>query len=348
MKIKDVFLNQSLNKPYIIAEAGVNHEGSIDTAKKLIELAAEGGANAIKFQSYKASTLASKNSPSYWDLSKEPTTNQYDLFKKHDKFWKSEFEKLKNHCDKIGIEFMSTPFDNESALFLNDLMDVYKISSSDITNKPFIDFICKFNKPIILSTGASYLHEIRESHYWINKNGNDLALLHCVLNYPTDNINAKLSSILDLKKVFSENIIGYSDHTMPENMDTILYSFIMGALIIEKHFTHDKTLKGNDHYHAMDIDDLKLFNKKLNNYLSLLGNNKFNDIENQSVSRDNARRSIYLNNDINKGDTISESDIITKRPFKGGIHPKYFSQIIGKKIIKNKLDDEQLQWGDFS
>ena len=168
MKILDLFndtklQNHEISMPYIIAEAGVNHEGSMDIAKLLIDQAAEGGAHAIKFQTYKANTIASKDSPAYWDLSKESTDSQYKLFKKYDKFWKSEFEDLKNYCDVAGIEFLSTPFDIESANFLNEMMDVFKISSSDITNKPFIEHLCNFGKPIILSTGASYLYEVQLS-----------------------------------------------------------------------------------------------------------------------------------------------------------------------------------------
>ena len=147
--------------PYIIAEAGVNHEGNLENAKRLIDEAAEGGADSIKFQTYKAGTLASKNSPYYWDLKEEPTKSQYQLFKKYDKFWKKEFEVLKLYCDSKNIEFLSTPFDMESAKFLNDLMHVFKISSSDITNKPFIKFVCSFKKPILLSVGASTLNEIK-------------------------------------------------------------------------------------------------------------------------------------------------------------------------------------------
>ncbi|MFK7905277.1 MAG: N-acetylneuraminate synthase family protein, partial [Chitinophagales bacterium] len=152
-----------IQRPYIIAEAGVNHEGSMELAKRLIDEALEGGSNAIKFQTYKAATLASKDSPSYWDTTKEATRSQYELFKKYDKFWKKEYEELKVYCDKAGIEFMSTPFDVESATFLNDLMPVFKISSSDITNLPFIDYMCRFDKPILLSTGASYLWEVQQA-----------------------------------------------------------------------------------------------------------------------------------------------------------------------------------------
>ena len=162
-------------RPYVIAEAGVNHEGSMDTARRLIDEAALGGADAIKFQTYKAGTLASKHSPAYWDTSKEPTPSQYELFKKHDSFWKGEFENLKKHCDQAGIAFMSTPFDVESAKFLNDMMDVFKISSSDLTNRPFIEFMCDFKKPIIMSTGAASLAEIAEAVSWIEAKGNPLA-----------------------------------------------------------------------------------------------------------------------------------------------------------------------------
>jgi N-acetylneuraminate synthase len=173
MKLLDLFKTHNtfetkLYKPYIIAEIGVNHEGSMELAKRLIDEAKEGGADAVKFQSYKAETLASKDSPSYWDTTKEPTTSQYELFKKHDSFWIEEMQELKLYCDKVGIEFMSTPFDIESADFLNNLMDVYKISSSDLTNKPFIEYMCKFNKPIILSTGASNLYEVQEAVSWKN------------------------------------------------------------------------------------------------------------------------------------------------------------------------------------
>ena len=204
MKILDIFKDKySFNQgPYIIAEAGVNHEGDINIAKRLIDEAKLGGAHAIKFQTYKAETLACKFSPSYWDTTKETTKSQYDLFKKYDNFWKEEFEQLKFHCDNVEIEFLSTPFDIDSANFLNNLMDVFKISSSDITNKPFIQHICNFGKPIILSTGASYMHEIEEACRWIDTDNNPLALLHCILNYPTANKNANLAMILDLKNKF--------------------------------------------------------------------------------------------------------------------------------------------------
>jgi N-acetylneuraminate synthase len=351
MKIKEIFNNinpceKRLYKPYIIAEAGVNHEGSIDLAKRLCDEALEGGADAIKFQTYKADTIASKDSPAYWDTTKEPTKSQHELFKKHDKFWKDEMQELKNYCDKIGIEFMSTPFDIESAIFLNDMMDVFKISSSDITNKPFIEFMCDFGKPIILSTGASKLSEIVEAVEWIEAKGNQLALLHCVLNYPTPDKNANLGMITDLKTRFPDKLIGYSDHTLPKDMKVLEIATLLGSVIIEKHFTHDKTLPGNDHYHAMDKEDLKLFRKNLERTFEILGSFKVKALEDEEPARKNARRSLVALKDIPKGKIIKKEDLTFKRPAHG-ISPKFIDEVVGKTVIIDINEDEILQWGMF-
>ena len=332
-----------LYKPFIIAEAGVNHEGSMQIAKRLIEEACEGGADAIKFQTYKANTIASKNSPAYWDTTKEPIASQYELFCKHDKFWKKEMEELKSHCDKAGIEFLSTPFDIESAKFLNDLMDVFKISSSDITNKPFIEFICNFKKPIILSTGASFLYEIQESVSWIERAGNTLALLHCVLNYPTPDENANLGMILGLKRAFPDKIIGYSDHTLPKDMQVCKNAILLGATIIEKHFTHDKTLTGNDHYHAMDKNDLTKFKKDIEETFKILGKFEVSALDDEKLARDNARRSLVASKDIKKGDIIKRDDLTFKRPAMG-ISPKFIDDIVGRRAFCNISEDDVLKW----
>lgn len=332
-----------LYRPYIIAEAGVNHEGSMDIAKRLVDEAKEGGADAIKFQTYKAETIASKDSPSYWDTTKEPTTSQYELFKKHDLFWKEEMQELKNYCDHIGIEFLSTPFDVESATFLNEMMDVFKISSSDITNKPFIEYLCDFGKPIILSTGASSLSEIQEAVSWIEAKGNTLALLHCVLNYPTPDQNANLGMILGLKKAFPDKIIGYSDHTLPHDMKVCEMATLLGSVIIEKHFTHDKTLPGNDHYHAMDKEDLKLFRKNLERTFEILGSFNVAALEDEALARKNARRSLVALRDIPKGKIIEKEDLTFKRPAHG-ISPKFIGEIVGKTSTIDIKDDDVLQW----
>ena len=352
MKIKELFetfnpCEVRLYKPYIIAEAGVNHEGQMDIAKKLVDEAKEGGADAIKFQTYKASTLASKDSPAYWDTSQEPTTSQYELFKKHESFWVDEMAELKAYCDKVGIEFISTPFDIESADFLNDMMDVYKISSSDLTNKPFIEHICGYGKPIILSTGASHLYEIQEAVSWIEKHGNPLALLHCVLNYPTPDKNANLGMIIGLKRAFPDKIIGYSDHTLPKDMKVCEIATLLGAVIIEKHFTYDKTLPGNDHYHAMDKEDLKLFKKNLARTFEILGHFKVKALEDEELARQNARRSLVAKRPIPKGKEIELADLTFKRPAHG-ISPKFIDKVVGKVALDDIDEDTVLQWSMLS
>lgn len=335
--------NNSIISPYIIAEAGVNHEGSMDTAKRLVDEAKEGGANAIKFQTYKAETIASKYSPAYWDTSEEPTDSQYKLFKKYDKFWKDEFIELKKYCDKTDIEFLSTPFDVEAAEFLNDLMPVFKISSSDITNKPFIEHICKYGKPIILSTGASYLYEIEEAVQWIEHYNVPLALMHCVLNYPTADEDANLGMIKGLKMKFPYLPVGYSDHTLPKEMKILEIATLMGATILEKHFTYDKTLPGNDHYHSMDMNDLKLFRENMKRVEINIGKYNVNIIKGEENSRNNARRSLVAKHDIKKGNKIRYEDLTWKRPAIG-ISPKLIVEIIGKETVKKINKDTIIDW----
>ncbi|MCR4666487.1 MAG: N-acetylneuraminate synthase family protein [Desulfovibrio sp.] len=340
-------LSSFISEPYIIAEAGVNHEGDMNIAKRLIDEAREGGADAIKFQTYRAETLASKDSPAYWDTKKEPTKSQYELFKKHDSFWKNEFEELKRHCDTAGITFLSTPFDVESARFLNDLMDVFKISSSDITNKPFIKVLCSYKKPIILSTGASSLSEIAEAVDWIEEEGNPLALLHCVLNYPTPDEHAALGMICALKRHFPNHVIGYSDHTLPKDMHILETATLLGAQILEKHFTHDKTLPGNDHYHAMDKNDLRLFREKMARTLKTIGPFTLKALKEEDPARQHARRSLVTARPVKKGDRLTKDDLTWKRPAHG-ISPRFYDEVLGQELRHDLPEDHVLKWSDLA
>jgi len=346
VNILDIFKSYNsdiINKPYVIAEAGVNHEGNLDLAKRLIYEAAQGGANAIKFQTYKAETLTIKDSPSYWDTGKEKTKNQFDLFKKYDKFWKKEYEQLKVECDKAGIEFLSTPFDIQSAEFLNELMPVYKISSSDITNFPFIKHMCRFGKPILLSTGASTVWEIQQAVELIGEFGNPLSLLHCILNYPTLDGNANLGMILDQKLKFPKTIPGYSDHTLPGTMEVLKIATLLGAVILEKHFTFDKSLPGNDHYHAMDKEDLKYFFKDMEKIFMLIGEFKKKPLSSEEISIKNARRSLVIKKNMSVGEILSLENLTWKRPGVG-ISPKYIDEVLGKKVIIDINEDTVLKW----
>ena len=338
-------LLKNSTKPFFIAEAGVNHEGSIYNAKKLIDLAAKGGANAIKFQTYKAGKIAVKDSPYYWDIKKEPTKTQFDLFSKYDHFNAKEYKLLSEHCKKRKIDFLSTPFDLESVDFLNPLMNVFKISSSDITNFPLLEKIASKRKPIILSTGASSIQEIKEAISILKKNKvKKIVLMHCILNYPTKDSDANLNMIKSLQKEFPYCISGYSDHTLPTNgMQNLITAYLFGAKVIEKHFTLNKKKRGNDHYHSLDIKDLISLNKKINFINQTLGSEKKRFLRSEVISRKNARRSIVLNTNLNKGSKIKRKHLICKRPATG-ISPKYIKRVIGKKIKRKILSDTILRW----
>lgn len=337
------------SRPYIIAEIGVNHEGSIDQAKRLIELAKEGGADAAKFQSYKAGTLASKNSPSYWDTSKEATLSQYTLFQKYDNFEQDDYICLAEHCAKNEIDFLSTPFDDDAIEFLDPIVPFFKIASADLTNTPFLRKVAAKGKPIILSTGAATLGEIDLAVEVLTKAGcQDLALLHCILNYPTENKNANLRMIQGLKRAYPNQVIGYSDHTLPDKaMTSLVTAYLLGAMIIEKHFTHDKTLPGNDHYHAMDREDLAQFVKLSGDIHELLGPRDFKaPILSESISRANARRSIVVTRDIPAGHQLLEKDLTYKRPGTG-VSPVHWDQVLNCQTIRALEADHVLQWSDL-
>ena len=330
-------------RPLIIAEAGVNHEGDLSIARRLVREAAAGGADAIKFQTYRVDTLVAKHAPAYWDTTKEATTNQTALYRKYEKFWKKEYEELKICCQKEGIEFLSSPFDESSASFLNDLMEVFKIASSEITNKPFIELICSYGKPVILSTGASNIEEIQEALSWIDRFGVPAAILHCVLSYPTADDSAQLGMIKDLKNQFPNRLVGYSDHTLPGNMKNLETATILGAEILEKHFTHDKNIPGNDHYHSMDVDDLALFQRNLDFLFRTIGDCEKRVLEVEEPARRYARRSLVAAREIIAGQPISEKDITWKRPGTG-ISPKDIERIINRKAKKNIEHNELIAW----
>lgn len=345
----DFLKSFSDNHVYIIAEIGVNHEGSISKAKEMIDLAKNGGADAVKFQTYTANKLASKNSPSYWDLSKEPTRSQYELFRKYDKFTPDNYLELFEYCKYKEIEFSSTPFDLDAVEFLNPLVNFFKISSSDITNLPLLKLVGKKSKPVILSTGASRLDEIETAKKILEDNGaTNIALLHCILNYPTNYSNASLKGIDILKKYFEDCLIGYSDHTLPENDSfTLVNSVALGARIIEKHFTFDKCLLGNDHYHAMDTSDLITLKKNIKKYFTIY--NPFFSMDSRPselLSVKNARRSLVIDHKILKGDLICESMLIAKRPGTG-ISPLMLDSVIGKRAKIDLEEDHILQWEDL-
>lgn len=332
--------------PYIIAEIGVNHEGSMEMAKQLILEAKEGGAHAAKFQTYKADKIASKHSPAYWDTEKESTESQYKLFKKYDNFGETEYRELANYCDQIGIDFLSTPFDAEAVEFLDPLMPLFKIASADITNTPLLRHVASKRKPVILSTGASTLAEIDLAVKELNDNGcEDLTLLHCVLNYPTPNDKAFLNMLEGIKRAYPNIRLGYSDHTLPDERMLILTSaWLKGSVVIEKHFTNDKTLPGNDHYHAMNKSDLMIFNENIKLLQDVLGPTEHKaPLESEALARVHARRSIVTVRAVEEGEVITEELITYKRPAHG-ISPLFWDEVIGKTASIAIDEDTPLQW----
>ena len=336
----------------LIAEIGVNYYdiarernmSVMDAAKLMIKEAADAGIHAVKFQTYKAGTLAAKASPYYWDIKEEPTRSQYELFCKFDSFGEAEYKELKAYSDYIGIEFLSTAFDLESADYLDPLMDVYKISSSDLSNIPFIEYQAKKNKPILMSVGASNADEIELAIASVRKfNDQPLVLLHCVLEYPTPLEDANLLKIRTLKDTYPDLYIGYSDHTKPTaDCDVIKTAYNLGAQLVEKHFTLDKTLKGNDHYHAMDPEDAKRILGSIVKMDMLRGEGDLKCLDTEGAARMNARRSLVANVDIAEGAVITEDMLTFKRPGTG-IAPSRIAEVIGKKATVFIAEDTILQ-----
>ena len=329
-------------KPYLIAEMGVNFYDTarvknispLAAAKLYIDAAAEAGIDCAKFQSYKAGTIVSKNSPAYWDTTKEPTKTQYELFLKHDHFGEAEYRELCEYTHAKGMDFTSTPFDYASADYLEDMVDFYKISSSDLSNLPFIAHIAKKGKPVFMSVGAAYLSECDEAIRVLKDNGcTDIVIFHCVLSYPTDPKDANLRIIETLKKTFPDVRVGFSDHVAPDDtMMTLATAYLLGAEVIEKHFTLDKTLPGNDHYHGGDPEDFK----------KAIANFKWIDTVLGSPRRE-ARRSLVLTRDMKAGEVIKKEDLMPKRPGTG-IAPVYADIVIGRAVKTDLAEDTILTW----
>lgn len=342
-----------MSKPYVIAEMGVNFYDTakimgispLEAAKLYIDEAARAGIDCAKFQSYKANTIVSKNSPAYWDTSKETTKTQYELFRKFDAFGAQEYGELCDYAHSRGMDFTSTPFDYASADYLEEMVDFYKISSSDLSNIPFIKYIGGKGKPVYISVGASYLSEVDEAIRSLQESGcKDIVILHCVLSYPTDPHNANLRIIQTLKKDFPDVRVGFSDHVAPDDtMMTLATAYLMGAEVIEKHFTLDKTIPGNDHYHAGDPEDFK---KAINNFRwinMILGSPEKTVLECEEIPRREARRSLVLTRNIKSGEVIREEDLMAKRPGTG-IAPGYADIVIGRKVKRNLEEDTILTW----
>ena len=328
-----------MKPPFIIAEIGVNYYDLalklklplIESAKLMIKKAYISGVNAVKFQAYKSEKLAAPHSPSYWSLDEESTESQIELFRKYDKFNEENYIELAGYCKKLGIGFMSTAFDLDSFNFIDKLVKTHKIASADITNVELLENIGITGKPVFLSVGASNLEEISQAIKILNESGSEkITLMHCVLNYPTRYTEAKLCKISSLKKHFPNFKIGYSDHTKFD-VDLLTTSWLLGAKVIEKHFTLDKSIRGNDHYHSADHNDMAELIEKVNRTNTIIGiedNSFFNSSE--IAARHKARRGVYLTRDVEKGEIMVDSDVEFLRPQLDGISPIEWRHLIDK------------------
>ena len=344
--------------PYLIAEIGVNHFDiaeerdipPLNAAKKMVTEAADAGVDAVKFQSYSADSLASKQSPAYWDTEEESTETQYELFEQYDDFGEDEFKEIATWTEKnSSVDFLSTPFDFEAVDYLESLVPAYKIASADITNHPLIRHIAQKGKPILLSTGASTIGEIDDAVQVIEEEtpNPELAILHCILQYPTDLENANLAMIEHLNRIYPEYTVGYSDHVPPdEGMVTLLNSVFHGSQVIEKHFTLDKSIEGNDHYHAMDPNDIRTFRENSDHIDRTTGLARKQPIKAESDSRIHARRSLVAAQNIEEGEELTRENLSIKRPGKG-ISPTMIDEIVGRTAQHIIKSDTVITWEDL-
>lgn len=334
------------NETFIIAEAGVNHNGDKNLAYKLIDVAKESGADAVKFQTFKADRVISKNTQmaDYQKKNLGKEDSQIEMIKKLELSYK-DFEDLKKYCDEKNIIFLSTPFDEESIEFLDKLVPYYKIPSGEIVNYPYLKLIAEKNKPIIMSTGMANLSDVEkalDAIYSINQDA-EIYLLHCTTNYPTPYEEVNLKAMITLKEAFKLPV-GYSDHTL--GIEVPIAAVAMGAQIIEKHFTLDRNLPGPDHKASLKPNELKAMINAIRNIEKSLGNGIKKPNKSEKEIEKVVRKKLVATRDIKSGETISEKDIAIKRS-NIGLSPDFLEVIVGKKIIKNIKEDEGFTWEHF-
>lgn len=334
------------NKTLIIAEAGVNHNGSIELAKKLVEKAKEAGVDYIKFQTFKASKLVTKAAKQaeyqQKNIGKEGDS-QYQMLKKLE-LSPEEHEILIDYCRQLGIKFFSTAFDFDSIDYLHSLnLGLWKIPSGEVTNYPFLKRIAAFNEPTILSTGMCDMEDVRAAVEALYKNGlskENLILLHCNTEYPTPFEDVNLKAMNALRKEFCVEV-GYSDHT--KGIEVPIASVALGATVIEKHFTLDRTLPGPDHKASLEPDELKAMVSAIRNIEKAVGGDGTKHVsESERKNIAIARKSIVAACDIKAGETFSEENLTVKRPG-SGISPMRWEEVIGQRAKKDFNEDELIE-----
>lgn len=329
----------------VVAEAGVNHGGDLDAALEMVAAAADAGAGAIKFQTYKADRLATRASRAYWDRTKEGEESQFELFSRYDRFGEAEYRRIADACSEAGIAFMTSAFDVDAVEWLGDLVAAFKIASGDITNVPLLARVARTGKPVVLSTGASTLAEIEDALALLDGDGaGEVAVLQCTLAYPTPIEQAAVGALRQLAAVFPGRVLGYSDHTVPPaSFAVISAAYVLGARVIETHFTLDRTRPGNDHYHSLDPGDLARLVRELEQCRALLGAPVKQVLDVELPAREGARRSAVSRVDIAKGTPLTADLLDVKRPG-GGVPPSFLGQVVGWRTAVDIPADTTLEW----
>ncbi len=330
-----------MSKVFIIAEAGVNHNGSVVLAKKLIDVAAEAGVDAVKFQTFKTENLVSKNAQKA-DYQKETTDteeSQFDMIKKLELDIDTHHE-LIGYCRTKNIMFLSTPFDHGSIDMLDELgLEIFKIPSGEITNLPYLRHIGSLNKKVILSTGMADIGEIEDALDVLTEAGTqkrNITVLHANTMYPTPMEDVNLKAMVTIGNTFDIQS-GYSDHTLGIEVD--IAAVAMGATVIEKHFTLDKNMEGPDHKASLEPDELKAMVEAIRNIEKALGNSIKKPSSSEKPNMAIARKSIVASRSIKKGEILNEDNLAVKRPG-NGISPMRWDEIVGSIAQKDYLEDE--------
>ena len=339
-----------MKKTIIIAEAGVNHNGDMKIAKRLIDVAADAGADYVKFQTFIAEELVSKDAQkaSYQIKTvNDGEDTQFKMLKKLELSQEQHFE-LIEYCKSKGINFLSTAFDHLSIEFLNDLgLDFYKVPSGEITNLPYLQRISKLGIPVILSTGMANTGEIEEAIYVLENGGvkrDEIIVLHCNTEYPTPMKDVNLKAMNTIGQTFGVRT-GYSDHTL--GIEIPIAAAAMGAVCIEKHFTINNTMEGPDHQASLEPDELKAMVRGIRNIEKALGDGIKRPSPSEERNKEAVRKSIHLAKDCSKGHVVTPEDLQMKRPG-DGISPMLMDKIIGLKLSRDLNKDHKLSFENFA
>ena len=316
---------------FIIAEAGVNHNGDLDLAKRLVEAAYDGGADAVKFQTFTASTLAIEDAPKadYQFETTSSTETQFQMLKRLE-LTESMHAELMAYSNEIGILFMSSPFDESSSDLLSELgVEVFKIPSGEITNLPLLDHVARKHKPMIVSTGMSYLSEVETAVRTIESVGNErIILLHCVSNYPADPSDINLAAMNTLREAFN-TIVGYSDHT--QGIQITLASVALGAKVIEKHITMDRNLPGPAHRSSLEPAEFGHMVNSIRSVEKALGDGRKEPAASEMSTASVARKSLMSAKNLSMGSVMTANMMVTRRPGTG-LSPSLMGLIVGRKV----------------